>query len=68
MRCFFTMPLRMRPRMEISEVKGHLLSMYLPSTASRGTLKPRPGDFQNRRPPLPRVGLRFVTRRLPLPD
>merc|ERR1712002_176368 len=44
----FTIPVRMRPRMLTLPVNGHFLSMYVPSTASRGVLKPKPTFSTNR--------------------
>lgn len=43
--CIFiliTTPRRIRPLILTAPVKGHFLSTYLPSLASRGVLKPRP--------------------------
>jgi|KNS10NT17metaT_FD_contig_31_349150_length_307_multi_8_in_0_out_0_1 hypothetical protein len=45
-----TIPLIIFPLMETSEVKGHFLSMYLPSIASLGVLIPNPIFFQNLTP------------------
>lgn len=37
-----TTPFTILPRMETLEVKGHFLSMYFPSIAVLGVLKPKP--------------------------
>lgn len=45
-----TNPLIIFPLIETSEVKGHFLSIYLPSIASLGVLNPNPMFFQNLTP------------------
>lgn len=43
--CIFnltTVPRKIRPLIDTLPVNGHFLSIYLPSIASRGTLKPKP--------------------------
>merc|ERR1712168_1299596 len=42
-----TIPVRIRPRMLTLPVNGHFLSMYDPSIASRGVLKPSPTFLVN---------------------
>merc|ERR1712168_1456916 len=44
----FTIPVRILPRILTLPVNGHFLSMYVPSTASRGVLNPRPTFLTNR--------------------
>lgn len=46
----FTMPVRIRPRIETSPVNGHFLSMYVPLIASVGVLNPRPTSLYHRLP------------------
>lgn len=46
-------PARIRPLIETVPVNGHFLSIYVPSMASLGVLKPNPMLFQKRFPPFP---------------
>lgn len=42
-----TVPVNIRPLIETSPTNGHFLSMYSPSIASLGVLKPRPTSLNH---------------------